>query len=196
MTSSLIFTGLAIFLAEVVALTLGTVRTIVTVQGEKRLAFILGAVEMLLWVSATSAVMVQVSEVPFLGVCYALGFGCGNVVGILAEKKLALGTVTVRMITPDNGSGVADTLRQNGYGVTSLRGEDANGPVSILFVVCRRRDMQNVIAEARNVEPNLFHSFESTGGDLPIPPRTAPRRSPATLIRAPFARLFATARLS
>ncbi len=194
MTSTIILTGLAIFLAEVVALTLGTVRTIVTVQGEKRMAFTLGAMEMLLWVSATSAVMVQVSEVPFLGVCYALGFGCGNVVGILAEKKLALGTVTVRMISPGNGTCVADTLRDQGYGVTRIVGEDAAGPVSILFVVCRRRDLKQVVQLARSVDPDLFHSFEPTGGSLPTRPASSPRTSPATLIRAPFARLFATDR--
>jgi uncharacterized protein YebE (UPF0316 family) len=194
MTTTLICTGLAIFLAEVVALTLGTVRTIVTVQGEKRMAFTLGAVEMLLWVSATSAVMVQVSEVPFLGVCYALGFGCGNVVGILAEKKLALGTVTVRMISSGNGTTIAGTLRDKGYGVTRVTGEDASGPVSILFAVCRRRDLKQVVALARTIDPDLFHSFEATGGSLPPRAEQASRPSPARFIRTPFARLFAAAR--
>ena len=91
MNMDVLFFGVLIFLAEVAVLTLGTVRTMVTVLGESRAAFGLGVLEMSLWIFGTSAVMLRVGEEPFLGVCYAMGFAVGNVVGILAEKKLALG---------------------------------------------------------------------------------------------------------
>ena len=87
MFDNVLFLGIVVFLAEVTVLTLGTVRTMVTVLGESRAAFCLGCVEMTLWIFGTSAVMLKVGDEPFLGVCYALGFACGNVVGIMAERS-------------------------------------------------------------------------------------------------------------
>ena len=164
MTMDVLFLGILIFLAEVAVLTLGTVRTMVTVLGESRAAFFLGCLEMMLWIFGTSAVMLKVGEEPFLGVCYAVGFACGNVVGILAEKKLALGNVVVRIISAWRGKEIAQAVRQAGFGVTTVAGEGSEGPVTVQFVVCKRKDMKNVLGAARGADPDLFYTFETAGG--------------------------------
>ena len=161
---NVLFLGLLIFLAEVAVLTLGTVRTMVTVLGESKAAFFLGCLEMILWVFGTSAVMLKVGDEPFLGVCYAVGFACGNVVGILAEKKLALGNVVVRIISAWQGHEIAQAVRQAGFMITTVAGEGSDGPVTVQFVVCKRKDMKHVLATARSVDPDLFYTFETAGG--------------------------------
>lgn len=164
MTATLLVTGLFVFLAETCSLCLGTVRTIITVQGQARLALALGTLEMLIWVAGTATVMVQVSEAPFLGVCYALGFGCGNALGILAERKIALGNVIVRIISLTKGEDIAQALRQAGFCVTAIPGQGSTGPVALLFVVCRRRDMRQLLAVAQAIDPTAFHTFDSAAG--------------------------------
>jgi len=159
-----LFLGLLIFLAEVAVLTLGTVRTMVTVLGESRAAFYLGCLEMTLWIFGTSAVMLKVGEEPFLGVCYAVGFACGNVGGIMAEKKLALGNVVVRIISAWHGNDIAHAVRDAGFIITTVAGEGSDGPVTVQFVVCKRSDMKHVLAVARDVAPQLFYTFETAGG--------------------------------
>lgn len=164
MSLDVLFLGVLIFLAEVAVLTLGTVRTMVTVLGESKAAFYLGCFEMMLWIFGTSAVMLKVGEEPFLGVCYALGFACGNVIGIMAEKKLALGNVVIRIISQWQGAEIAQAIRQAGFGITTLAGEGSDGPVTVQFVVCRRSDMKHVLTVARLIDPELFYTFETAGG--------------------------------
>jgi len=159
-----IFLGVLIFLAEVAVLTLGTVRTMVTVLGESKAAFFLGCLEMTLWVFGTTAVMLKVGDEPFLGVCYAVGFACGNVVGIMAEKKLALGNVVVRIISAWQGHEIAQAVRSAGFMITTVAGEGSDGPVTVQFVVCKRKDMKYVLATARETDPDLFYTFETAGG--------------------------------
>lgn len=169
MTLDVLFLGLVIFLLEVMALTIGTVRTIVTMLGESRAAFYLGCLEMTLWVFGTSAVMTKVGDAPVLGLFYAVGFATGNVVGILAEKKLALGNVVIRLISAHKGVDIAHALRRAGFMVTTVAGEGSDGPVTVQFVVCKRKDMKLVLSEAHAIDRDLFYTFETAGGASEVP---------------------------
>jgi len=161
----------------VAVLTLGTVRTMVTVLGESKAAFFLGCLEMVLWIFGTSAVMLKVSEAPFLGVCYAVGFAVGNVIGIMAEKKLALGNVVVRIISAFNGHDIALSVREAGFMITTVAGEGSDGPVTVQFVVCKRKDMKSLLAVARSIDPDLFYTFETAGGASEVPSPSGSRIS-------------------
>lgn len=175
---AMLLNGLLIFLAEVAVLTLGTVRTIVTVQRESRIAFILGVLEMLLWVSATSAVVAKVAEAPFLGLCYAVGFATGNVVGIYVEQKLALGRVVMRIISRGRGPEIAQAVRSAGYGITSLSGHGTEGPVSVQLVLCRRKDLKEVVETVKEADKDVFYTLESAVGssNVHVPERKRFRR--------------------
>ena len=91
MDSSILLTGILIFFARIVDVALGTLRTIVTVQGRTVNAFFLGIAEVIIWILVVSTVVHQIKETPVLIVFYALGFASGNVVGILVERKLEIG---------------------------------------------------------------------------------------------------------
>lgn len=164
MSTEILVTGAFVFLAQVVGLSLGTIRTVITVLGETRAAFCLGTLEMLLWVLGTSTVIAKVGEAPFLGVCYALGFATGNVVGIFAERKLALGNVVIRIISPAMGNDIAQAVRTAGYSITTVPGVGGEGPVTVQFVVCRRREMKNVLAIAQDIDADIFYTFETAAG--------------------------------
>jgi uncharacterized protein YebE (UPF0316 family) len=163
LSTSVILLGLSVFIAEVLALTIGTVRTLSLVQGAARTAFILAILEMSIWLVAASAVLTQVSKIPFLGVCYILGFAVGNVVGIMLEKRLALGRVVLRAITPKHGQRMAATIRKAGYAVTTIPGSGATGPVTILFVICKRTDVKRILVLIKTIEPTTFYSTEPAG---------------------------------
>ena len=84
-------TGMMIFLARVIDVSLGTMRTLSTIQGRTQLAFLLGLTEVSIWLFVISAVVRSIPDRPILGLFYALGFATGNVVGILLERKIAFG---------------------------------------------------------------------------------------------------------
>jgi uncharacterized protein YebE (UPF0316 family) len=152
--------GLLIFFARIVDVSIGTLRTLVTVQGRTRLAFVLGFLEVTLWVTIISAIVKQIHTAPVLAVFYGLGFATGNVVGIAMERKLALGHLALRVFTRKAGAALAAQLRAAGQVVTAFEGEGRDGPVTELLIVCRRRDSKWILDLIKAEDPDAFYIIE------------------------------------
>ncbi len=157
---NILLTGVVIFVARICDVSIGTVRTIITVQGRTTLAFFLATFEIIIWVLVASAVINQVQQQPILVVFYALGYATGNVVGIIVERKLAFGLIILRVITRDACKVLTDSLRKNGQPVTVFRGEGMTGPVDELYIACRRRDLRWILTEVRTLDPTAFYVIE------------------------------------
>lgn len=156
METSILLTGVLVFFARILDVAMGTLRTMMTVQGRTLIAFSLGFVEVIIWILVVSAVVSQIKESPALILFYAFGFASGNVAGILIEAKLALGNVALKVISMKEGSTLADKLRAAGQPVTVFVGMGMHGPVHQLFMVCRRRDVNRLLAVVKTVDANAF----------------------------------------
>ena len=120
MTRSVLLIGVFIFLADV---SVGTLRTIMTVQGRRRLSFLLVFFEAAVWVTVISAIVTRLDDAPILVVFYGLGLAIGNVVGIAAEQKIALGHVALRAFTRVAGASSAARRCAAGQIVTPFQGD-------------------------------------------------------------------------
>ena len=94
---------LLIFVLRICDVTLGTVRTVVIVKDYLLLAVALGFVEVMIWILAVIQVIARINESFFLALAFAGGFAAGNAVGILVERRLAMGTSVVRIISGKHG---------------------------------------------------------------------------------------------
>jgi len=131
---------LLIFIAKVIEVTIGTVRNILIVKGYRAPAVLLALVEITIWVFVASQVINGISESPMKGIAYALGYTAGIYFGSVVEKKLAFGKTMVQVITtPDNGIVLADILRKQGYGVTSVEAKGKDEKRCILMILANRR---------------------------------------------------------
>jgi uncharacterized protein YebE (UPF0316 family) len=156
----IILTGLIIFLARICDVSIGTVRTIVTVQGRTTIAFILALFEISIWVLVASTVINQIKEQPVYILFYAFGYATGNVVGIIVEKKLAFGIIILRIISRKAPNEITDFLRGKGQPVTVFVGEGMRGPVSELYIGCRRRDLKWILPEVKKMDDQVFYIVE------------------------------------
>lgn len=156
----ILLTGFAIFIARICDVSIGTVRTIITVQGRTTIAFFLATFEIIIWILVASTVINQVRVQPILVAFYALGYSTGNVIGILVERKLAFGLIILRVITRDACKVLSDRLREQGQPVTIFRGEGMTGPVDELYIACRRRDLGWILTEVREIDPKAFYVIE------------------------------------
>lgn len=156
--------GILIYLSRVCDVSMGTVRTIVTVQGRIYLAFFLGLIEITIWITVVSTVIVKIEEAPILILFYSLGYASGNVAGILLERKLAFGMINLRIMSLKKGKELASRLRELGQPVTEFQGEGRSGPVTELYAVCRRRDFKRYISIIKEVDPDSFYVTEIVGG--------------------------------
>jgi len=157
-TLNLLLTGIAIFVARIVDVSIGTVRTIALVQGRTKLAFVLGFLETSIWIAVVSAVIQNLRESPVLGFFFALGFATGNAVGIWLEDKLALGYLVIRVFSRAAGEKLAARLREHGQRVTTFEGRGMAGPVTELYIVCRRRDLGSILGIVEAMDPEAFYS--------------------------------------
>ncbi|UCF89972.1 MAG: DUF2179 domain-containing protein [Desulfobacterales bacterium] len=160
MDASTLLTGFLIMVARICDVSIGTVRTIVTVQGRSVIAFFLAIFELLIWISVVSTVIYKIKDQPLLAVFYALGYATGNVVGIAVERKLALGIMVLRVITRTAGKSMAEHLRHAGQPVTIFRGEGMRGPVDELYIACRRRELKRILGIVQKEDPQAFYITE------------------------------------
>ena len=150
---------LLVFLAELCVVTLCTIRIIFVSRGMKVLAPILGFFEVTIWLFAIGQVMQNLnSPACFLG--FAGGFTLGNYMGVLIEKRLALGTVVVRTVTHRDATELVEGLRRAHYGITIMDAEGARGPVKLVLTVVRRRELDAVLTIIRRFDPEAFYSVD------------------------------------
>ena len=180
-----VFIGVAlpllIFVAEMCVVTISTIRIISLSRGMKYLAATLGFFEITIWLFAIAQVMQNLGNFS-CSFAFAAGFTIGNYLGVLIDQKLALGCLVIRVITARDAERLITELKMAGFGVTSLDAQGANGPVSIVLTVIRRRELGNVVALLRRFDPNVFYSVDSlqttAAGVFPLT-----RNRPATAMR-------------
>lgn len=150
---------LVIFVAETCVVTCSTVRIIFVSRGLKAYAAALGFVEIILWLFAIGQIMQNLSHVGCY-LAFATGFTAGNFCGILIEKKLAIGTRAVQVITGKDAAGLVERLQTAGFGVTNFSAQGATGPVTMVFTVVPRREVPRVIDLIKAFDPNTFYAVD------------------------------------
>ncbi|MBU1108806.1 MAG: hypothetical protein KKB51_19170 [Candidatus Riflebacteria bacterium] len=163
MDITIILTGLAVFFARIVDVSVGTIRIISIVNGRMKTAFILGFVEVSIWLLVISTVLDKIKESPVIAVFYALGYASGNVVGILIEKRVSLGNSLLRIISMENGAEIATEFRRLGYQVVSFDGIESDRAIKEIEVPCRRKDIDRLVNIARKIEPDAFFITANIG---------------------------------
>jgi uncharacterized protein YebE (UPF0316 family) len=165
---------LLIFCAEVCVVTVGTLRIIFVARGQKILAPTLGFFEVTTWLFAIGQVMRNLDNLG-CALGFALGFALGNYLGILIEKKLALGTAMVRVITHRDPADLIDALRSASFGVTCMDGEGATGAVQIVMTVVKRKQLGAVVGLIEAHHPQAFYAVDevqsAASGIFPTPRR-------------------------
>jgi len=148
-----------IFACRVFDVSLGTIRIIFVSRGKKMLAPLLGFFEVFVWVFAISQLMQHLDNI-FTYIAYAGGFATGNFIGIMLEEKLAIGLLLVRIILSENDENLVAGLRNEGFGITVVDGQGANGPVKIIYTLIKRKDLVKVENIINECHPKAFYSVE------------------------------------
>jgi uncharacterized protein YebE (UPF0316 family) len=150
---------LLVFAAELCVVTLSTVRIICLGRGQKALASAIGLFEVSIWLFAIGQIMQNLSNLGcYLG--FATGFTVGNFLGVLVEKRLGLGTLVVRIITPREAGCLVERLRAAQYGVTCCDGRGAVGPVTVVLTVIPRKELGAVVGIIKDFDPRCFYSVD------------------------------------
>ena len=150
-----IVSAVVIFLLRIGDMSLDTIRVLFVVRGKKKLAWILGFFQALIFVVAISSVLANAdSWLNILG--YAAGFATGNVVGMLIEDRMALGHLHLTIYSSMRGAAIAEALRKDGYGVTEISGRGKDGTVTVLHCSVLRKNVDSVETIVLEEDPSAF----------------------------------------
>jgi uncharacterized protein YebE (UPF0316 family) len=144
---------------RVVDVSLDTMRVLSAVRGQRWVAAGLGFFQALIWIVVVGNAIRYIDSVwHVLG--YAAGFAAGTLVGVSIEQALAYGLATIRVVSRDGGSEIAEALRERGYGVTEMGGHGRDGQVAILNSVVQRQDLEEVMRIVDRWDPTAFVTVE------------------------------------
>jgi uncharacterized protein YebE (UPF0316 family) len=144
-----------IFFGKIVEVAASTLRIVIINRGEKLKGAFIAAFEVLLWIIIAGTVLNGFQDDPLKIAVYVLAFAIGVYLGTWLEAKIALGFCSMHIIIPDNDdenrkNELMVSLRQHGYGLTSLDGNGKDGHREVLLLHLKRKKVEDVIKLAQS----------------------------------------------
>jgi uncharacterized protein YebE (UPF0316 family) len=144
-----------ILLINIVYVSFFTMRMILTLKGQRYLAASLSMIEVVVYVLGLDLVLNNLNEIQNL-IAYALGYGIGVIVGMKIEEKLAIGYITVNVITKEYDKDLPRVLREKGYGVTNWAANGLEGDRMALQILTPRKFELKLYATIKELDPKAF----------------------------------------
>ena len=168
-----------IFLARILDVSIGTLRIVFLSRGMRILAPICGFFEVLIWLVAIGRIMGDLTSWEYY-VAYAGGFAAGNYVGMYIESRLAMGLLSVTIITKKDAASLLQRLKKEHFGLTQVGAQGVQGKVRLIYLIIRRRDLARVSEILRVHQPDAFSIVNDirnvAGGVFPLDAARMERR--------------------
>lgn len=153
---------LEIFFARILDVSLGTVRTILTVKEKRFVASLIGFIEVTIWFivvkEATSTPEVNLWIVIF----YAGGFAVGTYLGSLISTKFIKGTLSVQIITSSKNQTLIKALRDKGFAVSVIDAQGKDGNKYLLLVEINKSKLASLEKLVYSLDKKPFIIVDDT----------------------------------
>ena len=133
MVINVLFLCIKIFFVRILDVSLGTVRTIMTVRNRNILASVIGFIEISVWFLVVREALTTSDNNLFIVISYALGFSTGTYIGGLISNKYIKGYMSVYIIS-DKYEKLISVLRSNEFGVSTVNIKGMNDDKVMLLI--------------------------------------------------------------
>lgn len=144
-----------IFSINIVYVSFFTIRMIMTLKGYRYLAAAVSMVEVVIYIVGLGLVLDNLDQIQNL-VAYAIGYGSGVIVGSKIEEKMALGYITVNVITSEQNQILPKALREQGYGVTDWAANGRDGDRQSMQILTPRKMELKLYMTIKEIDPKAF----------------------------------------
>lgn len=151
----MIFQLLFIFLARIIDVSLGTIRMILVIRGDKIPAAIIGFFEILVYTVALGMVVGALND-PIKLLVFCSGFALGILVGTWIEEKLALGYRGIQVTIDHDQEQIVQELRDEGIPVTCWEASGKAGPKLVMNIFVKRSLAGSIADEIAEKAPDAF----------------------------------------
>lgn len=152
-----------IFLVRILDVSLGTIRTIITVKGKTLLAAIIGFIEVFIWfVVVKEAINVNNNSI-FIAISYASGFATGTYIGGILSKILIKSNLTIQIIS-SKFKDIAKVLRNSNYGISIVDIDGIDNKIDRKMIITETSSINLVEIRTiiRNIDNKAFVFINET----------------------------------
>lgn len=146
---------LIILAINIVYVSFFTIRMILTLKGYRYMAAFVSVFEVIIYVIGLGLVLDNLNQIQNV-IAYAVGYGIGVIVGMKIEEKMALGYITVNVITKEYDKQLPEVLRQKGYGVTNWAAEGLEGDRMAMQILTPRKYELKLYDTIKELDPKAF----------------------------------------
>ncbi len=148
---------LKLFFVRILDVSLGTIRTILTIKGKKFIASTIGFIEVAVWFAVVKEALNTDINSIWIVLSYAGGYATGTFVGAFISERFIKGSFGLQVITNNKGE-VAEVLRQNGYAVSviDIEGKDKENDKHMLFLEIDKKHFNHVKNLIKQIDPKAF----------------------------------------
>ena len=144
---------LKIFLTRILDVSLGTIRTIMTIKGKHFLAGSIGFFEVFIWFIIVEEALKTNTNI-LVATFYSLGFASGTIIGGYITNYFFKTPISLQIITTNNK--MADFLYNKGYGVSQLKVNGKEGIKNMLILETTDNHYKKLMSLIRLVDEKAF----------------------------------------
>ena len=152
-----------IFFVRIIDVSLGTVRTVLTVKGKKFYASLIGFIEVLIWFLIVREALNTEESGIIIAIAYALGYATGTFIGGVLSNKFIQTPVSVQIITKIEVESMITVLKNNHYGcsVIDVTGHE-NTPSKMIIVETMSKRVKDLTKLVNEVDDKAFVVISET----------------------------------
>ena len=140
-----------VFLARILDVSLGTIRTMFTVKNKNLLASLIGFIEVLIWFLIVKEALSSSENGIYIALTYSLGFAAGTYIGGYLADVLITGNITIQIFT--NNLELVNIIRKNGFAVSAVecKGYDKEISKEMLYINVNKKkekELKKIIHKA------------------------------------------------
>lgn len=146
---------LIIFAVNIIYVSSSTMRMILTLKGRRYLAAGVSTLEVVVYIIGLSMVLDNLDGIQNI-IAYAAGYALGIIIGSLIEERLALGYITVNVISSNPELKFTEKLREGGFGVTSWPSSGMDGDRLSMTILTPRKQELRLYKTIMEIDPAAF----------------------------------------
>lgn len=147
------FLCIKIFFARIIDVSLGTIRTVFIVKGNKFISSLIAFIEIFIWFyAARSALSTEVSSI-FIVIAYALGYATGTYIGTMINEIFIEGVYSIQVISNKMKEKDILKIKKEKFGVTEVNTNDGK---SMLYLTINKKRYKECIQLIKKIDSNSF----------------------------------------
>jgi uncharacterized protein YebE (UPF0316 family) len=125
-----------VFFVRILDVSLGTIRSIVTIKGKIKVASFIGFIELFVWFVVVKEALNTDNNSIFIAISYAGGFATGTYLGGFISNHFIKIKLGVQAILSKKDDELVKSIRESGYAVSviDVKGQNRNDSKYMLFI--------------------------------------------------------------